>query len=169
MGAITIELAYFTLAYFSFSFIESYINSFSVVLKIVGSAYLFYLAYSTFKKAKEIPVFANDGALQTKQSLTKDYMMGLVVTLANPLVILFYTALIPTVLDLSAINPSGLFTALSIIFFVHFVILTSQCALATQIRILLQEKVTIQKINFVSSGLLLLVALYILVSLKDVL
>lgn len=162
MGAITIELLYFTIAYIGFSFIENHINSFSLILKIVGSAYLLYLAYSTFKKAKVTPDLIKH--TNAKQSLWKDYMIGIVVTLANPLVILFYTALIPTVLDLSTIDITGLMTALFIIFLVHFVILTSQCVLATQVRVLLQDKVTLKKFNYASAGLLLLVALYILFS-----
>lgn len=164
MGAITIELFYFTLAYFSFSFIENYLSSFSIILKIVGSAYLLYLAYQIFQKAKILP---KENSIQevnndTKKSLLKDYGIGVFVTLSNPLVILFYTALIPTVLDLSEININGLFTALVIIFFVHFVILTAQCALATQLRIFLKDKVSIQRLNYISAILLTGVAVYIL-------
>jgi threonine/homoserine/homoserine lactone efflux protein len=165
MGAITIELAYFTLAYFSFSYIENQIDNFSIILKIVGSSYLFYLAYSTFKKSKILP---NQNIAQEapQQNFFKDYMIGIFVTLANPLVILFYTALIPTILDLSSVNVTGLITALITIFMVHFVILTSQCVLATQVKIFLQDKVTIQKFNLASALLLLIVGLYILFSLR---
>ncbi len=160
MGAITIELLYFIIAYFGFSIIENHINSFSIILKIVGSAYLFYLAYSSFKKSK--PIAASSNSLQVdNNSYFKDYMTGVIVTLSNPLVILFYSALIPTVLDLSSIDMAGLLTALLIIFCVHFVILTAQCALAAQVRTYLQEKVTVQKINLISSFLLAFVALYI--------
>lgn len=169
MGAITIELLYFILAYFGFALIESHISSLSIWLKIIGSAYLLYLSYQTFMKAKITPTLSKDDKNRVKHSLGRDYITGIVVTLANPLVILFYTALIPTVLTLSEIDIGGLLTALGIIFSVHFVILTSQCALASQVRNLLGDKVTIQKFNFVSASLLLLVALYILFSLKDVL
>lgn len=168
MGAITIELGYFTIAYFGFSFIDNYISSFSIILKIIGSLYLFYLAYSAFKKSKILPVIANNSAQDTahgKISYFKDYMTGIIVTLANPLVILFYSALIPTVLDLSTINMNGLLTALLIIFSVHFVILTTQCLLASQLKNYLKEKLTIQKLNFISGVLLTGVALYILAGL----
>jgi threonine/homoserine/homoserine lactone efflux protein len=162
MGAITVELIYFTLAYFSFSFIENYFGSLVIILKVVGAVYIFYLAFEAFKKSKLIP---ESGAPVIQQSYLKDYMTGITVTLSNPLVILFYTALIPTVLDLSKINIQGLLVALSIIFAVHFVILTTQSALATQVRILLQDKVTIQKLNLTSAILLCGVGLYILYSL----
>lgn len=166
MGAITIELFYFTLAYFSFSYIENQIDNFSIILKIIGSGYLFYLAFQTFKKSKIIPDSKPDST-NTNQSLFKDYMIGILVTLANPLVILFYTALIPTVLDLSSVDIKGLLTALTVIFSVHFVILTSQCVLASQVKAFLQDRVTIQKFNFISAILLLAVALYILISLRN--
>lgn len=166
MGAITIELFYFTLAYFSFSYIENQIDNFSIILKIIGSGYLLYLSYQTFKKSKILPDTSATQSI-TKQSVIKDYMVGIFVTLANPLVILFYTALIPTVLDLSSVNINGLLTALGIIFCVHFVILTSQCILASQVKMFLQDKVTMQKFNFASAVLLLGVALYILFSLRD--
>lgn len=162
MGAITIELVYFTLAYFSFSFIEEYLPSLVIILKIIGSAYIFYLAYGAFKKSKIVPS-ANKSI--KKESYLKDYLTGVTVTLANPLVILFYTALIPTVLDLSTIDIEGLTTALLIIFAVHFVILTAQSLLATQVRVMLQDKVTIQKFNLISAILLCGVGIYIVVSL----
>jgi len=165
LGAITIELLYFTLAYFSFAIIEDYIGSLAIILKMIGCAYLLYLAYTIFKKARAIPDTKTENT--KSQSLFKDYTIGIVVTLTNPLVILFYTALIPTVLDLSSVDISGLMTALFIIFVVHLVILTSQCALASQVRQFLQDKVTIQKFNYASATLLLGVAGYILFSLKD--
>lgn len=162
MGAITIELLYFTLAYFSFSLIESFIPSLVVILKIVGSAYIFYLAYGAFQKSKTIP--SAQGAT-TKDTYIRDYFTGITVTLANPLVILFYTALIPTVLDLSTIDINGLTTALLIIFAVHFVILTAQSILASQVRVMLADKVTIQKFNLASAILLCGVGIYIIYSL----
>ncbi len=162
MGAITIELVYFTLAYFSFSFIEEFLPALVIILKIIGSAYIFYLAYGAFKKSKEI-LLINDAI--PKVSYIKDYLTGVTVTLANPLVILFYTALIPTVLDLSSINIEGLTIALLIIFAVHFVILTAQSLLASQVRAMLQDKMTIQKFNMISAILLCGVGGYIVISL----
>lgn len=162
MGAITVELLYFTLAYFSFSFIESFIPSLTILLKIIGSAYIFYLAYGAFKKSKILPTTNNK---IKKEPYIRDYFTGVTVTLANPLVILFYTALIPTVLDLSTIDIEGLTTALLIIFAVHFVILTAQSLLASQVRVMLSDKMTLQKFNLVSAILLLGVGLYIIFSL----
>jgi len=130
-----------------------------------------YLAYATFQKSKSLSNVAGEGdaPVISKASFFKDYMVGIVVTLANPLVILFYSALIPTVFNLSDIDMNGLFVALFVIFSVHFVLLTAQCALAVQVRVLLLDKVTVQKVNMISAGLLLCVAGYILFSLKDAL
>ncbi len=166
MGAITIELLYFMLAYFSFSLIENNIGSISIFLKIIGSSYLLYLAFQTFQKSKKIETDKYFDHIKNKKSrqknaYLKDYMVGIVVTLANPLVILFYTALIPTILDLSIINIKGLMTALCIIFSVHFIILTSQCLLALQVRTFLQNKVTVQKFNMISAIMLAGIAVFI--------
>ena len=161
MGAITIELLYFILAYFGFTFIEGIFSPLTIILKVIGSVYIFYLAFQAFQKSRLLP--DPDHAV-TRQSYLKDYMTGVSVTLANPLVILFYSALIPTVLDLSVIDMKGLMTALLIIFAVHFVILTTQSGLASQVRMLLQDKVTVQKFNLISAVLLCAVGLYIAVS-----
>lgn len=159
MGAITIEILYFVVAYFGFSFIEGHLPFLIIILKVIGSIYIFYLAYEAFQKSKVIPK-SNEKII--KQPYLKDYLAGVTITLANPLVILVYLAIIPTVLDLSTIDINGLTLALLIIFNVNLILLTALSALATQVRVMLADKFTVQKFNLTSAILLCGVGVYIL-------
>jgi threonine/homoserine/homoserine lactone efflux protein len=69
------------------------------VLKYLGAAYLLWLGYKALTaEAKPIEVQA-----QRSGSLLREVMMGLLVTLGNPKPILFYGALMPSLMNMNAI------------------------------------------------------------------
>lgn len=72
-----------------------------VVIKWIGVAYLLYLAWKLWSApAGRVEVAATDG----REHGWRAFVASLLLTLANPKAILFFVALLPTVIDLASMN-----------------------------------------------------------------
>jgi threonine/homoserine/homoserine lactone efflux protein len=74
-----------------------------VALKWIGVGYLVYLAW----KMWNAPVEARAGELPKEDSPTKLFFAGMAVTLGNPKIMMFYLALLPTIIDLATVTVAG--------------------------------------------------------------
>ena len=75
-----------------------------VIVKWVGVAYLVYLAW----KMWTAPVSVRDGAeCPVNYSPAKLFFAGMAVTLGNPKIMMFYLALLPTIIDLGTVTVVG--------------------------------------------------------------
>jgi threonine/homoserine/homoserine lactone efflux protein len=74
-----------------------------VVLKWAGVAYLAFLAW----KMWTAPVEAKAGDLPKEDSPLRLFFAGMAVTLGNPKIMMFYLALLPTIIDLGAVTLLG--------------------------------------------------------------
>ena len=68
-----------------------------LVIKYAGAAYLLYLAYKIWTAPRRD---GRDGGDRAEQP-ARLFLGGLAVTLGNPKIIVFYLALLPTILDLT--------------------------------------------------------------------
>lgn len=73
------------------------------VLKWAGVAYLCWLAF----KMWTAPVTVTEGKLPKAESPWKMFSAGLAVTLGNPKIMMFYLALLPTIIDLASVSVIG--------------------------------------------------------------
>jgi threonine/homoserine/homoserine lactone efflux protein len=71
-----------------------------IVLKFVGVAYLLFLAWKMWRA----PADVQGSDLPSGQSPWRMFVAGLLVTLSNPKIMMFYLALLPTIIDLSRIG-----------------------------------------------------------------
>ncbi|REE24113.1 MULTISPECIES: LysE family translocator [unclassified Paraburkholderia] len=71
-----------------------------VVLKFIGVAYLLFLAWKMWRA----PADVQGSDLPSGQSPWRMFMAGLFVTLGNPKIMMFYLALLPTMVDVSRIG-----------------------------------------------------------------
>jgi len=74
-----------------------------VVLKYCGIAYLGYLAW----KMWSAPATLGEGGLPEDTSPFRLFMTGLAITLGNPKIMVFYLALLPTIVDLAHVTTAG--------------------------------------------------------------
>jgi threonine/homoserine/homoserine lactone efflux protein len=73
------------------------------VIKYLGVAYLLYLAW----KMWTAPVAVAEDALPSGSSALRLFLTGMAVTLGNPKIMVFYMALVPTIVDLSHVTVLG--------------------------------------------------------------
>lgn len=79
---------------------ETFATAF-LLLKIAGIVYLLFLAVKMWLA----PAAVDDGQLPSGQSPLRMFAAGLTVSLGNPKIMVFYVALLPTLVDLSHVGP----------------------------------------------------------------
>ncbi len=97
------EGIWLTLAVFGLAFIAQTFHLAFVIVKWVGVAYLLYLAW----KMWTAPVAVGDGDLPRGDAPLKLFVAGMAVTLGNPKIMMFYLALLPTIIDLASVTLLG--------------------------------------------------------------
>ncbi|MCX7345579.1 MAG: LysE family translocator [Alphaproteobacteria bacterium] len=74
------------------------------VIKYAGVAYLLYLAYRMWTA----PVEIETGTLPSSDSALRLFLTGMALTLGNPKIMVFYLALLPSIIDLGSVSTLGL-------------------------------------------------------------
>lgn len=97
------EAIWLSLAVFGLAFVAQTFHYAFVALKWAGVAYLVFLAW----KMWTAPVAVAQGALPEKDSPVKLFLAGMAVTLGNPKIMMFYLALLPTIIDLGSVTLIG--------------------------------------------------------------
>lgn len=97
------EAIWLSLAVFGLAFVAQSFHAVFVAVKWAGVAYLAYLAW----KMWTAPVDAKEGVLPKAESPTKLFLAGMAVTLGNPKIMMFYLALLPTIIDLASVSLTG--------------------------------------------------------------
>jgi len=97
------EGIWLSLAVFGLAVVAQTFHFAFVVVKWAGVAYLAYLAW----KMWTAPVDAKEGEMPREDSAVKLFFAGMAVTLGNPKIMMFYLALLPTIIDLGSVTVLG--------------------------------------------------------------
>ena len=95
------EVLWLTVAVTGLAVVAQTFHGLFLVLKVVGILYLLYLAWNMWFAPAEP---AGD-ALPSGQRPWRMFAAGLTVTLGNPKIMVFYLALLPTLIDLHRVGP----------------------------------------------------------------
>ncbi len=110
-GVLVADLIYAGLAVSGLIFIAKQYGPAFLLIKYVGAAYLVYLGIQTIREAVfSSPSTFNTGAddrHDARESIFTGWLSGLIVTLGNPKLILFYVSFLPTFVDLTALSKLG--------------------------------------------------------------
>lgn len=97
------EAIWLSLAVFGLAVVAQTFHLAFVVIKWAGIAYLLWLAW----KMWTAPVAASGTTLPARDSWWKLFLAGMAVTLGNPKIMVFYLALLPTIVDLQSVTLVG--------------------------------------------------------------
>ena len=118
-----------------------------VAIKWLGVCYLLYLAWKMWFASPD-----SDGeALPEAQSPTRFFLVGMTVTLGNPKIMMFYLALLPTIIDLASVSILGWVELTATMAVVLIVINLAWVLAASQARKLLKSKRAMKIANRVSA------------------
>lgn len=115
-----------------------------VAIKWAGIAYLLYLAYRLWTA----PVSAGEVAPDSRpEHPVRLFLAGLALTLSNPKTMIFYLALLPTIIDLTRISLLGYFELVSVTIAILAIVFGSYIYLAVRARRLFTSPRAIKTLN----------------------
>lgn len=100
------EAVWLSLAIGGLSVVASSFASVFAVIKWLGCCYLVYMAYRMWTSRHDV---AEEQVLPTRKSGVGMFLAGFAVTMGNPKIMLFYAALLPTLIDLGSVTTVGWF------------------------------------------------------------
>ncbi len=114
-GAITGLLVHTTLAALGLSAILAASATAFTILKIVGAAYLLYLAYDAIRNGSSFALAPGAGETESARSV---YAKGLLVNLLNPKIVIFFLTLLPQFVSADDPNAAATLVVLGVGFIV---------------------------------------------------
>ena len=127
-GFIVGDLIWYVIAAAGLKAVAELLGPMFIVIKYVGAAYLLYLAYRIWYAPSDIEETAEANLSESQWRL---FVGATAITLGNPNVIVFFMALLPTVVDLTELSLFG-FIELGIAITIVLTIVLVAYALAAQ-------------------------------------
>jgi threonine/homoserine/homoserine lactone efflux protein len=150
-GIVLGDIIFLIFAAFGLSMVARVLGNMFFIVKICGGAYLIWLGVRIWLKKPE-PVSANQNL--NSHSQWGNFVTGLVITLSNPKVILFYCGFLPTFLDLSALTLIDLAIIVTIITIVLGCVLGTYALLASRARRLFTNQLAVRRLNRAAGGVM---------------
>ncbi len=119
-----------------------------VVIKWIGVAYLLYLAWKMWFARTD----AADGELPESRSAARMFFAGLTVTLGNPKIMMFYVALLPSIIDLNGVTLIGWLELVAAMLIVLATVDIVWITLANKARQFLKSPRALKVANRISAG-----------------
>ena len=107
LGVLFADYVFIFLALMGLSVVSTLLGEFANVLKYIGAAYLFWLAYKTWSDS-------GDSNFRETNHNGSSVVAGLLMTLSNPKAILFYMGFFPAFVDLQSISVIDVFSIIII-------------------------------------------------------
>ncbi|EUC00747.1 Lysine exporter protein (LYSE/YGGA) [Rhizobium sp. CF080] len=142
------DAVWLTVAVAGLSAIAETFNHVFVAIKWLGVAYLLYLAWKMWTASPD----TSEAELPEARSSLKLFFAALSVALGNPKIMMFYIALLPSIIDIHAINTLGWAELLACQFLVLMTVNLSWMFLAGKARGFLKSRRAVQIANRVSAG-----------------
>jgi threonine/homoserine/homoserine lactone efflux protein len=143
-GFVVGDLAWFAIAATGLATLARTAATLFVAIKWAGVAYLLFLAYKLWTApAKQVEVKSDD----RRQHGWNAFLASLMLTLANPKAILFFLALLPTVVDLASMNTVRFLEISAAIIVVQPMVLGTYAFLAARARDLFTTPKAVQRLN----------------------
>ena len=121
-----------------------------IALKFIGVAYLLFLAW----KMWFAPTHVRDGELPKGQSPWRMFGAGLTITLGNPKIMVFYLALLPTLVDLNRVGAAAWIELTAINLVVRAAVDIGWALLAVRARRLLTSRKAVKIANRTSATMM---------------
>ncbi|HEV7323129.1 MAG TPA: LysE family translocator [Ensifer sp.] len=119
-----------------------------VAIKWLGVAYLLYLAWKMWTAEPDMP----GDHLPQSRSAAKLFFAGITVTLGNPKVMMFYVALLPSIIDLGSVTVIGWMELVATMLIVLVIVDFGWVAMASKARTFLKSRRAVRIANRTSAA-----------------
>ncbi|MBJ3783667.1 LysE family translocator [Devosia sediminis] len=142
LGILAGDLVYFFFAVFGLAAIATLFGPVFTIVRWAGAAYLLYIAYKFWT--------ARPGSEQMKprnEDPWKTFLAGFSLTMGNPKTIVFYLAILPTVVPLGEMNPLAFAELTAIVMVVLLIIGCGYAWLASAARDMFRSEKALGRLN----------------------
>ena len=150
-GIVLGDIIFLLFAAFGLSMVARVLGNLFFIVKICGGAYLVWLGIKIWLQKPDPDQRQADSATRSNWG---NFVSGLVITLSNPKVILFYCGFLPTFLDLSALTIIDLAVVMAIIALVLSGVLSTYAFLANRARKLFTNQRAVKRLNRAAGGVM---------------
>ncbi len=150
LGLVLGDMVYLTAVVLGLAFVAQTFQEAFMVLKFAGAAYLLYIAWKLWT-AELLP---QDLQAKKSTSIGMSFLSGLFITLGNPKTMLFYVALVPTLIDIRGIGLAEYAVLIGLTFTVLMAVLLPYILLASKARTLLKRPSALTILNRTAAGIL---------------
>jgi threonine/homoserine/homoserine lactone efflux protein len=147
LGGVVLGLAYVA---------QTFVTAF-LLLKFAGVIYLAYIAWKLWTAG----LISQDIEARKVAGVGASFLSGLFVTLGNPKTMLFYIALVPTLIPLNDVGARDFAILVCLTFVVLMSVLIPYILLAAKARLLLKKPAALKALNRSAAGILMGTAAYI--------
>ena len=151
------DLVFLTAVVLGLSVVAQTFGFIFLIIKYVGAAYLAWMAYKIWTSG----IVRTDITATSRASVFQALISGLFVTLGNPKAMLFYLALVPTLIDITTVTFSDYVILMVVSVAVLLVVTIPYIALAAKARDLLRHPAALKRLNRASATFLAGTAGYI--------
>lgn len=146
------DAIWLSLAVWGLSALANSFHTVFLVLKYLGVAYLIYLAWKMW--FAPIETTTDENAIPQDGEAKKLFFSALAVTLGNPKIMVFYIAILPTVINITHVSVIGWAELLLVMFVVLAVVDSAWVVLAAQARRFLRSPRAMRIANRTSAGMM---------------
>ena len=158
-GIVLGDVIFLLFAIFSLSSIQTILGDMFIFIKYVGGIYLLYLAYKIFTSSCIINIKESQNI-----NTSKNFIAGLVITLSNPKVILFYISFLPTFIDLKKLVLNDILIVILLVILVLSFVMISYAIGAYKAKLSLNNKKYIKTMNISASAAMSIAGIYLFFS-----
>jgi threonine/homoserine/homoserine lactone efflux protein len=161
LGMIVSDVIYLLLACLGLAVVAEMWSELFFLIRLAGSGYLFYLAWKMWSAT----VVVSDAEMRReagKQKIWQGIVQGFFISAANPKVILFYIAFLPTFMDLDNLAPwdLGLIVLLTILGLMSGLMLVSVCA--SSIKNVVRSTLAEKRMNRIAGSIMAAAGVYLI-------
>ncbi|MDB5550902.1 MAG: lysine transporter LysE [Rhizobium sp.] len=157
IGIMLGDLVFLTAVVLGLAVVAQAFGTVFMIIKYAGAAYLAYLAYKIWTSG----MLRADAEIGPRRSIFQSLVSGLLVTLGNPKAMIFYLALVPTLIDIASITVTDYFELLAVTTVVLMAGTIPYIVLAAKARELFRRPVALKRLNRASATFLAGTAGYI--------
>ena len=150
LGLVLGDMVDLTAVILGLAFVAQTFQEAFMVLKFAGAAYLLYIAWKLWTAG----LLPQDLQAKKSTSIGMSFLSGLFITLGNPKTMLFYVALVPTLIDIRGIGLPEYALLIGLTFTVLMAVLLPYILLASKARALLKRPSALTILNRTAAGIL---------------
>ena len=151
MGIVIGDIIFLLLAIFGLSAIASILGDFFILVKYLGGTYLLFLGYKILTSKEEETNLKGIYELSWK----KNFLTGLIITLSNPKVILFYLGFLPTFINLQTLTAIDIFIISTVVTIVLGGVMLAYAYSASSAKNLFKSKSSKRKMNIAAGSVMI--------------